>query len=130
MRMFDWYRAATPIERRTFWGCFCGWTLDSFDGYILAFLLPTLMATWHFSKSQAGLIATSSLLVAAVGGWVSGILSDRHGRVRILTWSIIWFTGIQRGGRTDELIWAVAGRTGFAGFGVRCRMGRRCRFDG
>ncbi|MDN7182822.1 MFS transporter [Caballeronia sp. SEWSISQ10-4 2] len=93
MRMFDWYRAASPVERRTFWGCFCGWTLDSFDNQILAFLLPTLMATWHFSKSEAGLIATSSLLAAAVGGWVSGILSDRHGRVRVLTWSIIWFTG-------------------------------------
>ncbi|MBK3738834.1 MFS transporter [Burkholderia sp. R-69608] len=93
MRMFDWYRAATSVERRTFWGCFCGWTLDSFDNQILAFLLPTLMATWHFSKSEAGLIATSSLLAAAVGGWVSGILSDRHGRVRVLTWSIIWFTG-------------------------------------
>ena len=93
MGMFDWYRAAAPVERRTFWGCFCGWTLDSFDGQILAFLLPTLMATWHFSKSQAGLIATSALLAAAVGGWVSGILSDRHGRVRVLTWSIIWFTG-------------------------------------
>ncbi|MFM0740570.1 MFS transporter [Paraburkholderia xenovorans] len=93
MRMFDWYRVATPVERRTFWGCFCGWTLDSFDNQILAFLLPTLMAAWHFSKSEAGLIATSSLLAAAVGGWVSGILSDRHGRVRVLTWSIIWFTG-------------------------------------
>lgn len=93
MRMFDWYRVATQVERRTFWGCFFGWTLDSFDNQILAFLLPTLMATWHFSKSQAGLIATSSLLAAAVGGWASGILSDRHGRVRVLTWSIIWFTG-------------------------------------
>lgn len=93
MRMFDWYRVAAPVERRTFWGCFLGWTLDSFDNQILAFLLPTLMATWHFSKSEAGLIATSSLLAAAVGGWSSGILSDRHGRVRVLTWSIIWFTG-------------------------------------
>ena len=92
MQVFDWYRAAAPAERRTFWGCFCGWTLDSFDNQVLAFLLPTLMAAWHFSKTEAGLIATSSLLAAAVGGWISGILSDRHGRVRVLTGSIIWFT--------------------------------------
>jgi MFS family permease len=92
MRMFDWYREAAPAERRTFWGCFCGWTLDSFDNQVLAFLLPTLMAAWHFSKPEAGLIATSSLLAAAMGGWASGILSDRHGRVRVLTGSIIWFT--------------------------------------
>jgi len=93
MQMFDWYRAAAPTERRTFWGCFGGWTLDSFDNQVLAFLLPTLMAAWHFSKTEAGLIATSSLLAAAIGGWASGVLSDRHGRVRILTVSIIWFTG-------------------------------------
>lgn len=92
MKMFDWYRAAAPAERRTFWGCFSGWTLDSFDNQILAYLLPTLMTVWHFSKPEAGVIATSSLLAAAFGGWMSGILSDRHGRVRVLTWSIIWFT--------------------------------------
>ena len=92
VQVFDWYRAAAPAERRTFWGCFCGWTLDSFDNQVLAFLLPTLMAVWHFSKGEAGLIATSSLLAASIGGWVSGILSDRHGRVRVLTGSIIWFT--------------------------------------
>jgi MFS family permease len=92
VQVFDWYRVAAPAERRTFWGCFCGWTLDSFDNQVLAFLLPTLMAAWHFSRGEAGLIATSSLLAASIGGWVSGILSDRHGRVRVLTGSIIWFT--------------------------------------
>ncbi|NWB92927.1 MFS transporter [Pseudomonas agarici] len=93
MKAFDWYKAASPIERRTFWGCFGGWTLDTFDNQVLVFLLPVLMATWHFSKPEAGLIVTSSLLSTALGGWVAGILSDRYGRVRILTWAIIWFTG-------------------------------------
>jgi len=92
MQALNWYKEAAPAERRTFWGCFCGWTLDSFDNQVLSFLLPALMAAWHFSKTEAGLIATSSLLAAAVGGWISGILSDRHGRVRVLTGSIIWFT--------------------------------------
>jgi MFS family permease len=92
MKMFDWYREATPVGKRTFWGCFGGWTLDTFDNQVLAFLLPVLMATWHFSKPEAGVIVTSSLLSAAFGGWIAGILSDRYGRVRILTWAIIWFT--------------------------------------
>ncbi|WP_434668362.1 MFS transporter [Paraburkholderia sp. A3BS-1L] len=103
MQMFDWYRVAAPAERRTFWGCFLGWSLDTFDNQVLAFLLPVLMAAWHFSKTEAGLIATSSLLAAAFGGWVSGILSDRHGRVRVLTWSIIWFTAFSIiGGLTNS----------------------------
>lgn len=66
--------------------------MDTFDNQVLAFLLPVLMATWHFSKPEAGVIVTSSLLSAAFGGWIAGILSDRYGRVRILTWAIIWFT--------------------------------------
>src|SRR5258708_21069170 len=94
VRIFDWYRIATTVERRTFWASFCGWALDSFDNQILAFLLPTLMATWHFSKYGAGLIATASLLAASVGGWISGILLDRHGRGRVLAWSVIWVLGL------------------------------------
>lgn len=85
MQAFDWYRTASTTQRRTFWGCLCGWTLDTFDNQVLTFLLPALMAAWHFSKADAGLIVTSSLLAASMGGWVSGILSDRHGRVRVLT---------------------------------------------
>ncbi|MFM0521682.1 MULTISPECIES: MFS transporter [Caballeronia] len=54
--------------------------------------MPALMAAWHFSKAEARLIATSSLLAAALGGWTSGILSDRHGRARVLTGPIIWST--------------------------------------
>ncbi|MDB5789378.1 hypothetical protein [Caballeronia mineralivorans] len=65
VRIFDWYRIATTVERRTFWACFGGWALDSFDNQILAFLLPTLMAMWHFSKYGAGLIATASLLAVS-----------------------------------------------------------------
>lgn len=92
MRMFNWYRESNKVQRRTFWGCFSGWALDSFDNQILAFVLPALMALWHFSKAEAGLIATASMLTAALGGWAAGVLSDRHGRVRVLLWSIVWFT--------------------------------------
>ena len=92
MQMFDWYREAAPAERRTFWGCFCGWTLDSFDNQVLAFLLPTLMAAWHFSRTRGGSDCNFVLARRSDGRVGSGILSDRHGRVRVLTGSIIWFT--------------------------------------
>jgi MFS family permease len=118
MRIFEWYRIATTVERRTFWGCFCGWTLDSFDNQILAFLLPTLMAMWHFSEYGAGLIATASLLAASVGGWISGILCDRHGRVRVLMWSVLWFTGFSTvAGLTNSYDQLLVVRA-FQGFGL------------
>src|SRR5258708_24601723 len=90
--MFEWYRDGTPQQRKTFWACYSGWALDSFDMQMFSFLLPALMTTWALTKGQIGLIGTVALIVTAIGGWIAGILSDRYGRVRVLIFTIIWFT--------------------------------------
>jgi MFS family permease len=90
--MIEWYRVGTSEERRTFWACFMGWALDTFDVQVYFFILPILMASLHLTKADAGMIGTVSLLATAVGGWIAGILADRYGRVRVLIGTIIWFT--------------------------------------
>ncbi|MBK5517417.1 MFS transporter [Pseudomonas sp. TH10] len=90
--MFEWYRTGSSQERKTFWACFSGWALDTYDAQMFSFLLPTLMAVWQISKGEAGILGTAALLSAALGGWAAGILSDRYGRVRILIFTICWFT--------------------------------------
>ena len=89
--MFAWFREASGAERRTFWGCFGGWALDAMDVQLYSLVIPTLIAGWGISKTQAGLLATSALLLSAVGGWIAGLLSDRIGRVRTLQITILWF---------------------------------------
>jgi MFS family permease len=89
--MFAWFRQASGAERRTFWGCFGGWALDAMDVQLYSLVIPTLIAGWGISKTQAGLLATSALLLSAVGGWIAGLLSDRIGRVRTLQITILWF---------------------------------------
>lgn len=89
--MFAWYDEASGAERRTFWGCFGGWALDAMDVQLYSLVIPTLIAAWSISKTQAGLLATSALLLSAVGGWIAGLLSDRIGRVRTLQITILWF---------------------------------------
>ena len=89
--MFSWYGEVSKNERRTFWACFGGWALDAFDVQIYSFVVPSLMLLWNIDKSQAGLLATSALLVSALGGWVAGMLADRIGRVRLLQITIAWF---------------------------------------
>ncbi len=69
-----------------------GFGVDAFDYTVYTFIIPTLMTTWHLSKSQAGLVATASLLSSAVGGWLAGVLADRYGRVRMLQVTIVWFS--------------------------------------
>ena len=89
--MFAWYRELSGVERRTFWACFTGWTMDAMDAQLFSFLIPTLMILWKVNSAQAGLLSTAALIATAVGGWLSGILADRYGRVRIMQTAIIWF---------------------------------------
>ena len=59
--MLDWYRDLGTAERRTFWACFGGWALDALDVQIYSFAIPALIALWHITTAQAGLLATSAL---------------------------------------------------------------------
>jgi MFS family permease len=89
--MIDWYRDLKPAERRTFWACFGGWALDALDVQIYSFVVPALIAIWHITNAQAGLLATSALVISAFGGWIAGMLADRVGRARLLMIMIAWF---------------------------------------
>jgi MFS family permease len=89
--MIDWYRDLGPAERRTFWACFGGWALDALDVQIYSFVVPALIAIWHITNAQAGLLATSALVISAFGGWIAGMLADRVGRARLLMIMIAWF---------------------------------------
>ncbi len=89
--MLDWYRDLKTAERRTFWACFGGWALDALDVQIYSFVVPALIALWHISNAQAGLLATSALMISALGGWVAGMLADRVGRARLLMIMVAWF---------------------------------------
>lgn len=91
--MFEWYRKGTRDEKRTFWSCYFGWALDSYNTQIFSFLVPTLIATWSLTKGAAGAIGTASLISTAIGGWLAGVLSDRIGRVKVLMLTVVWFTG-------------------------------------
>ena len=89
--MFGWYREIGPAERRTFWACLGGWSLDAFDVQMFGLAIPALIATFGLSRSDAGLIGAVTLLAAALGGWIGGALSDRIGRVRALKITVLWF---------------------------------------
>jgi MFS family permease len=117
--MLDWYRHMGVAERRTFWACFGGWALDALDVQIYSFVVPALIALWHISKGQAGLLATSALVISAFGGWIAGILADRIGRARLLMIMVAWFaffTFLSGFTNTFEQLLVVRGLQGF-GFG-------------
>lgn len=89
--MLGWYRAAPPAGRRAFWATFGGWGLEAADAQVFGLVLPTLMALWHLSEGQGGLLASVTLVCTALGGWLAGAASDRWGRVRVLQVTIAWY---------------------------------------
>jgi MFS family permease len=62
------------------------------DTQMYALTIPTLIALWGMSKGQAGILGTAVLIMAALGGWIAGMLADRFGRVKVLQLTIIWFS--------------------------------------
>jgi MFS family permease len=86
-----WWRQLTAPERAAMIAAGGGWSVDAFDFMIYTFAIPALMSAWGMTRTQAGLIATSTLLFSAAGGWLAGALSDRVGRVRMLQVTIAWF---------------------------------------
>jgi MFS family permease len=86
-----WIFDLTAGERSTLIATFGGWALDGMDVMIYSFVIPTLIAAWHMSKGQAGMLSTAALLISAVGGWLAGLMADRFGRTRVLQITILWF---------------------------------------
>ena len=86
-----WLSQLSPTERSTLVATFGGWALDGLDVMVYSFVIPSLVAAWHISQGQAGLLGTAALLISALGGWLAGTLADRYGRTRILQLTILWF---------------------------------------
>lgn len=79
-------------ERRAIAIAAFGWGLDAMDISIFSLLAPSLMATFAVGRGEIGILATSSLLSSAVGGWIVGVLSDRMGRLPALRLTVAWFS--------------------------------------
>jgi MFS family permease len=86
-----WFTQLNVKERSTLAATFAGWMLDGMDVMVYSFVLPTLVAVWHISKGQAGVLGTSTLLLSSLGGWIAGLAADRFGRVKVLQLTILWF---------------------------------------
>src|SRR3984957_17006626 len=90
-----WIAELTAQERSTLIATFGGWMLDGMDVMVYSFVIPTLIMEWHLSQGQAGFVATVTLLISAVGGWLAGIAAGRYGRTLVLQitiFGIVFFT--------------------------------------
>jgi MFS family permease len=72
-------------------GSAIGYAMDGFDLLILGFMLRVISADLGLAPAQGASLVTATLAGAVIGGIGFGVLSDRLGRVRVLTWTIVVF---------------------------------------
>ncbi|WP_288062438.1 MFS transporter [Rodentibacter caecimuris] len=105
-------------------GSAVGYAMDGFDLLILGFMLSAISADLSLTSAQSGSLVTWTLIGAVFGGIVFGALSDKYGRVRVLTWTIVLFavfTGLctLAQGYWDLLIYRTIAGIGLGGeFGI------------
>ncbi|HDR1132846.1 MFS transporter [Pasteurella multocida] len=105
-------------------GSAVGYAMDGFDLLILGFMLSAISADLALTPAQSGSLVTWTLIGAVAGGLIFGALSDKYGRVRVLTWTIVLFavfTGLCAfaQGYWDLLIYRTIAGIGLGGeFGI------------
>lgn len=118
-----------PVEvdskaRKALLGAAIGYAMDGFDLLILGFMLKAISADLALTTPQAASLVTATLVGAVLGGIGFGMLSDRIGRIRVLTWTIVVFavfTGLcaLAQGYWDLLIYRTIAGMGLGGeFGI------------
>jgi SHS family lactate transporter-like MFS transporter len=71
---------------------FLGWTLDSFDYFILTFVLVQIGAEFHRSIVDMSWTITGGLLARPIGAIIFGLMADRYGRRLPLMIDVLLFS--------------------------------------
>src|SRR5580704_14697881 len=88
---FRWSNT-TPAQRKTLLAAGLGWMLDAFDVMLYSLVLTTLITAFGMSKSTAGFLNSLTLVASALGSLLFGVLADRLGRRRMLSYSILTYS--------------------------------------
>jgi MFS transporter, AAHS family, 4-hydroxybenzoate transporter len=83
--------AVSALQVRIFVLCFVVSMLDGFDTQSIAFVAPSIGHEWGMTPGQFGTVFSATLFGTALGAAVLGRLSDRYGRRRLVSLSVVLF---------------------------------------
>ena len=90
--IYGWVTEASGEQKRTLLAASLGWMLDSMDVMLYALVLGEVQRAMHLSPAMSGAMMSATLIAAAVGGMAFGWFTDRFGRVRALTVSVLVYS--------------------------------------
>ena len=82
----------TPAARHVVAASFLGWTLDAFDYFVLAFVLPDIAAQFSVAIPTVSLALVVTLAMRPLGAFLFGRLADRYGRRNIFALNIALYS--------------------------------------
>jgi len=86
------FRRLTSVQRNTFIACFLGWSLDTFDFFILIFCVSAVADEFHTKVSVIAEAIFLMLAMRPVGAFLFGLRADRFGRRPTLMVDIIAYS--------------------------------------
>src|ERR1700712_2001399 len=92
MALLQQLRSLTKPQRRAFAACFLGWSLDSFDFFILTFCLDAVASEFHIGHTTVTEAIFATLAMRPVGALLFGWLAERFGRRPTLMANIVCFS--------------------------------------
>ncbi|USS93328.1 MFS transporter [Fructilactobacillus ixorae] len=78
----------TKYQKRVSLSTGIGFVLERMDSAFIGLALASIIATLHITKAEGGLIPSITAIGSLFGGIGFGILADKFGRVKTLSWSI------------------------------------------
>jgi MFS family permease len=100
--------SSSSRERRALAASTLGWMLDGMDITLYAMVIRELLRELPLTTSDAGLLASITLVASAVGGILFGLLADRIGRRRALMASIIVYSVFTAACGFSRGVWELA----------------------
>lgn len=95
-----------------------GLIVDGMDLQMLALALPSIMKELKLSNVAGGALSTLTLAGMGCGGILAGWISDRIGRVRVVFWSVVVFSGGTGLIAFCHTFWQIGAVRFLSGFGV------------
>jgi MFS family permease len=116
--VLTFWSEASPEARRALLAGALGWLLDAFDVMLYALVLTSVAKDLGFSLGVGGQLASLTLAASAVGGLIFGVVADKFGRVRALTFSILLYSIFTFACGLAQSVWQLAAFRLLLGLGM------------
>lgn len=107
-----------PAQRHLLVAGLICYGFDALDFMMLTLALPLMIAEWHLTLAQAGLLGTAGMVGVGLSALVLGWYADRYGRRPALLASVVIFALFTAGIALARNRWEVMALRFIAGFGI------------